>query len=74
MGRVKSKVRRKSAVPPAPNQMSFEIEQPVWDPMTSSFVDRETGLEPGPSNSGGGHKNPPNHDFNKPGPLSAKVS
>ena len=30
---------------------SSEDEEPIWNPFTSSYVHRETGFEPGPSNS-----------------------
>lgn len=69
-----AKAQSKSALPSTPNLVPFEAEEPVWDPMTSSYAYRETGFEPGPSNSGGGQRPLPNHDFGGSELPSAKVS
>lgn len=69
-----TKVQRKSALPSTRNLMPLEAEESVWDPMTSSFAYRETGFEPGPSVSRGGHRALPNNEFNGPEPLSVEVS
>ena len=41
----------KSDLSTNPSVMQAEEEEPVWNPITSSFAYRETGFEPGPSNS-----------------------
>ena len=69
-----TKVQSESALPSTRKFRPFETEEPVWDPMTSSFAYQETGFEPGPSASRGGHRALPNHDFNGPEPLSVEVS
>lgn len=43
----------KSVLSTTPFVMQAEEEEPVWNPVTSSFAYRETGFEPGPSNSEG---------------------
>ena len=43
--------RSRSSLSTTPSAMQAEEEESLWDPITSSFAHRETGFEPGPSNS-----------------------
>ena len=61
----------KSVLSKNPSVMQAEEEEPVWNPITSSFAYRETGFEPGPSSS---ERFPASPRDDRPELYSAKVS